>query len=288
MKVGLDKVLKHPLFVEKVGGTLHIAIGMSYEDCFVEDPASDAGKLKLQQLEADHPRLRTPDSPTQRVGAAPASALAKVRHARPMLSLANAFTAEELAGLERMGPKSAANLVEALERSKRTTLPRFLFALGIRDVGEATALALASHFGRLEALESASLEQIQQVRDVGPIVAAHVHDFFAEPRNRAVISALRRRGVAWPDAEPARMEQGGALAGETLVITGTLASMTRDEARSAARAAGATVTDSVSRKTTLLVAGTEPGSKLRKAQDLGVTIVAEDEFRRRLGLEPAE
>jgi DNA ligase (NAD+) len=103
-----------------------------------------------------------------------------------------------------------------------------------------------------------------------------------------VISALRRRGVAWPDAEPARMEQGGALAGETLVITGTLASMTRDEARSAARAAGATVTDSVSRKTTLLVAGTEPGSKLRKAQELGVTIVAEDEFRRRLGLEPAE
>jgi DNA ligase (NAD+) len=198
------------------------------------------------------------------------------------------LTAEELAGLERMGPKSAANLVVALERSKHTTLPRFLFALGIRDVGEATALALAAHFGRLEALETATLEGIQQVRDVGPVVAAHLHDFFAEERNRAVIKALRDRGVQWPDVEPARADQDGALTGETLVITGTLSTMTRDEARDAARAAGATVTDSVSRKTTLLVAGAEAGSKLRKAQDLGVTIVDEDGFRRRLGLESAK
>jgi DNA ligase (NAD+) len=196
--------------------------------------------------------------------------------------------AEELAGLDRMGPKSAANLVEALERSKHTTLPRFLFALVIRDVGEATAQALARHFGRLEALESASLEEIQQVRDVGPVVAAHVHDFFAERRNRAVIAALRRQGVSWPDVAPARAREGGALAGETVVITGTLASMTRDEARDAARAAGATVTDSVSRRTTLLVVGAEPGSKLRKAQELGVEIVDEDQYRRRLGLEPAK
>jgi DNA ligase (NAD+) len=195
------------------------------------------------------------------------------------------LTEKELSGLERMGPKSAANLVEALERSKRTTLPRFLYGLGIRDVGEATALALASHFGRLEALEAATLEEIQQVRDVGPVVAAHLRDFFAEPRNLAVIKALREYGVTWPDAEPARAEQGGPFAGETLVITGTLATMSRDEARDAARAAGATVTDSVSRKTTLLVAGAEAGSKLRKAQELGVTILDEDEFRRRLGLE---
>ena len=193
------------------------------------------------------------------------------------------LTAAELADLERMGPKSAANLVAALEHSKRTTLPRFLFALGIRDVGEATALALASHFGRLEALESASLEDIQQVRDVGPIVAAHVRDFFDEARNRKVIDELRRRGVTWPEVEPVRAAGKGPLVGETVVITGTLASMTRDEARDAARSAGATVTDSVSRKTTLLVAGTEAGSKLRKAQELGVTIVDEDEFRRRLG-----
>jgi DNA ligase (NAD+) len=193
------------------------------------------------------------------------------------------LTADELAGLERMGPKSAANLVEALERSKHTTLPRFLFALGIRDVGESTALALATHFGRLESLESATLEEIQLVRDVGPIVAAHVRDFFDEVRNRKVIDALRRHGVRWPDAEPAVAAGEGALSGETVVITGTLATMTRDEARDAARAAGATVTDSVSRKTTLLVVGAEAGSKLRKAQELGVAIVDEDEFRRRLG-----
>jgi DNA ligase (NAD+) len=187
-----------------------------------------------------------------------------------------------------MGPRSAANLVAALERSRQTTLPRVLFALGIRDVGEATAVALATHFGRLEALESASVEAIEEVRDVGPVVAAHVRDFFAEERNREVIAALRRHGVTWPEAEPRRASADGALAGETVVITGTLATLTRDEARDAARAAGATVTDSVSRKTTLLVVGAEAGSKLRKAEELGVPIVDEDEFRRRLGVEPRQ
>jgi DNA ligase (NAD+) len=189
---------------------------------------------------------------------------------------------DELAGLERMGTKSAANLIGALEHSKRTTLSRFLFALGIRDVGEATALALAGHFGTLEALESASVEEIQQVRDVGPVVAAHVRDFFAESRNRKVIAELRRHGVTWPEGTRTRAASGGPMEGEVVVITGTLSSMTRDEARDAARAAGATVTDSVSRKTTLLVAGAEAGSKLRKAQELGVNIVDEDEFKRRL------
>jgi len=193
------------------------------------------------------------------------------------------LTVEELAGLERMGEKSAANLVKALERSRRTTLPRFLFALGMRDVGEATALALATHFGRLEELQSAALEEIEEVRDVGPVVAAHVRDFFAEERNRAVIDALRRHGVHWPDAAPQRAAAGGPLEGETVVITGTLATLTRDEARDAARAAGATVTDSVSRRTTLLVVGAEAGSKLRKAQELGVPVVDEDGFLRRLG-----
>jgi len=193
------------------------------------------------------------------------------------------LTAEELAGLERMGGKSAANLVAALERSRRTTLPRFLFALGIRDVGEATALALATHFGSLEALQSATLEEIEEVRDVGPVVAAHVRDFFAEERNRAVIDALRGHGVQWHEQAQRRASPGGPLAGETVVITGTLSTMTRDEARDAARAAGATVTDSVSRKTTLVVVGAEAGSKLRKAQELGIAIVDEDGFRRRLG-----
>jgi len=192
------------------------------------------------------------------------------------------LNADELAGLERMGARSAANLIEALERSKRTTLPRFLFALGIRDVGEATALALAGHFGNLDSLETASMEEIQQVRDVGPVVAAHVRDFFAESRNRSVIRQLRRHGVTWPEGARAHAAASGPLEGEIVVITGTLSSMTRDEARDAARAAGATVTDSVSRKTTLLVAGAEAGSKLRKAQELGVNIVDEDTFKRRL------
>jgi len=188
------------------------------------------------------------------------------------------LTAEEVAALERMGPKSAANLIEALERSKATTLPRFLFALGIRDVGEATALALAEHFGRLEPLEAAGLEEIQEVRDVGPVVAQHVHDFFAEARNRKVIAELRRHGVHWPEVARGRAPTGGPLSGQTIVITGTLGGFSREAAREAARAAGATVTDSVSKKTTLLVVGAEPGSKLRKAQDLGVRIVEEAEF----------
>ena len=190
------------------------------------------------------------------------------------------LTSEELAGLDRMGERSAANLVAALEGSRRTTLQRFLFALGIPDVGEATAQALAEHFGSLESLMAAGEEEIRAVRDVGPVIAAHVHAFFAEPRNREVIEALRRSGVAWP----AGVKRSGsdALRGATVVITGTLAGMTRDEARDAARAAGATVTDSVSKKTTLLVVGADAGSKLRKAQELGVRIVDEAQFQKLL------
>jgi len=192
------------------------------------------------------------------------------------------LTAAELAELDRMGERSAANLVAAIDGSRRTTLARFLFALGISDVGEATAQALAEHFGSLEALMAAGEEEIQGVRDVGPVIAAHVHAFFAEPRNREVIDALRRGGVTWLDVARAAPARGGALRGETVVITGTLAGRTRDEAREAARAAGATVTDSVSKKTTLLVVGAEAGSKLRKAQELGIRIVDESEFEKLL------
>jgi len=188
--------------------------------------------------------------------------------------------AAELAALERMGEKSAAKLVEAISRSRSITLPRFLYALGIRDVGEATALALAEHFGSLDALQAASMDEIQQVPDVGPVVALHVLDFFGEPHNRKVIRALREAGVVWPEGAPARRKEGGPLHGDVVVITGTLGAMTRDQARAAARAAGATVTDSVSRKTTLLVTGAEPGSKLRKANELGVRVVDEAEFLR--------
>jgi DNA ligase (NAD+) len=182
-----------------------------------------------------------------------------------------------------MGPKSAANLVAALEQSKQTTLPRFLYALGIRDVGEATALALAEHFGDLEFLQAATFDDIQQVRDVGPVVAAHVREFFDEERNRSVIQNLRAAGVRWPVIERAVAAGDGPLTGEVVVITGTLGSLSREEARAAARAAGATVTDSVSKKTTLLVVGAEAGSKLRKAQDLGVRIEDETGFLALLG-----
>jgi len=192
------------------------------------------------------------------------------------------LTVAEIAGLERMGPKSAANLVAALEQSKQTTLPRFLYALGIRDVGEATALALAEHFGDLDPLQAASFEEIQQVRDVGPVVAGHVREFFDEQRNRLVIEKLRAAGVHWPVTKRAAAAAAGPLAGQVIVITGTLATMSREEARAAARAAGATVTDSVSKKTTLLVVGAEPGSKLRKAQELGVRVAEETEFRQLL------
>jgi DNA ligase (NAD+) len=198
---------------------------------------------------------------------------------------ADLFTlrADELASLDRMGEKSAAKLVEALARSRTTILPRFLYALGIRDVGEATALALAGHFGSLDALESATMDEIRQVPDVGPVVALHVHDFFSEPHNRKVIRALSEAGVAWPEGARIRRAEQGPLAGQVVVITGTLGSMTRDEARAAAREAGATVTDTVSRKTTLLVTGADPGSKLRKATELGIRVADEAEFMRLIG-----
>ncbi len=192
------------------------------------------------------------------------------------------LTAEELAALERMGEKSAARLVRALQKSKRTTLPRFLFALGIRDVGEATARALAEHFGELPRIAAASAPEIEEVPDVGPVVAAHVRDFFDEPRNRKVIERLVAAGIEWPALSARRASPDGPLAGETLVVTGTLESMTRDEAREAARSAGATVTDSVSRRTTLLVVGADPGSKLGKAQELGVRVIDEAGFRKLL------
>jgi DNA ligase (NAD+) len=193
------------------------------------------------------------------------------------------LTAVALAGLDRMGEKSAANLLESIDRSKQTTLPRLLYALGIRDVGEATALALADHFGELDALQQASEDEIQAVRDVGPVVARRVSEFFADSRNRQIVADLRRHGVRWKEGARAAAAGSGPLAGETVVITGTLAAMTRDAARDAARRAGATVTDSVTRKTTLLVVGADAGSKLRKAEELGVRTVDEDEFTRLLG-----
>ena len=188
-----------------------------------------------------------------------------------------ALTAAQLAGLERMGEKSAANLVAAIDRSRRTTLPRLLYALGIREVGEATALALARHFGTLERVMQADEAAIRQVPDVGPVVAAHVAAFFASEEHRRVISALREQGVTWPEMAVApRAAQ--TLAGSTFVITGTLAAMSREQAAEALNARGARVSGSVSKKTSFLVAGSEAGSKLAKARELGVPVLDEPQF----------
>jgi len=187
------------------------------------------------------------------------------------------LTAEELAGLERMGEKSADNLVSALEKSKETSLDRFLYALGIREVGEATAANLARYFGDLDALMDADQAALEAVPDVGPVVAAHVHAFFAEDRNRKVIRALQDLGVTWPETVAAgTVEDSGPLAGKTVVLTGTLQSMTRDEAKDRVRAAGGKITGSVSKKTDFVVVGENAGSKLEKAHSMGVETIDEE------------
>jgi DNA ligase (NAD+) len=196
------------------------------------------------------------------------------------------LTLGELAELERMGEKSAANLLAAIEKSKHTSLPRLLFALGIREVGEATALALARHFGSLERLMRADAVAIEQVPDVGPIVAAHVAGFFASEEHRRVIKALRDKGVTWPDVDAPAAASEQPLAGRTFVITGTLAGMTREQAEEALTARGARVSGSVSKKTSYLVAGSEAGSKLAKARELGVAVLDEEQLRAVLAGEP--
>jgi len=179
-----------------------------------------------------------------------------------------------LAGLDRMAEKSANNLLEALEKSKQTTLPRFLFGLGIRHVGEATAKELARHFGKLDAIMDATEEQLLEVSDIGPIVAQSIRTFFEQPHNREVVEQLRACGVTWEEGEPAaRAPQ--PLSGKTFVITGTLPTLSRDEAKDKVEAAGGKVAGSVSKKTDFVVAGEEAGSKLAKALTLGVPVIDE-------------
>ncbi len=185
----------------------------------------------------------------------------------------------QLAALERMAEKSAANVLAAIEKSKRTTLARFVFALGIRNVGEATAKDLAQHFGALELLMDADEAALLEVRDVGPVVAASIARFFAEPHNREVIAALRAAGVHWPEGAPAR-RAGGSLAGLAFVLTGTLPTLTRDDAKALIEDAGGKVAGSVSKNTDYVVAGSDAGSKLAKAEALGVAILDEAGLRR--------
>jgi DNA ligase (NAD+) len=186
---------------------------------------------------------------------------------------------ESLANLDRMAEKSAQNVLDALQKSKQTTLPRFLYGLGIRHIGEATAKELVRHFGKLDAIMDASEEQLLAVNDVGPIVAKSLHTFFAQAHNREVVEQLRKPGpdgcgVTWPEGEPA-LQAHKPLAGKTFVLTGTFPTLSREEAKELLEAAGAKVAGSVSKKTSYVVAGTEAGSKLDKANELGVPVLDE-------------
>ncbi|MDH5692450.1 MAG: NAD-dependent DNA ligase LigA [Gammaproteobacteria bacterium] len=188
-----------------------------------------------------------------------------------------ALEVDVLAGLERMGNKSAENLAKALTKSKETTFARFLYALGIREVGEATAASLASHFVSLDALAAANEEQLQAIQDIGPVVARHIVTFFHQPHNREVLLKLAKAGIHWPEPKIVDASEQ-RLKGKTFVLTGTLSEMTRDEAKAKLQALGAKVTGSVSKKTDFVVAGTEAGSKLDKANALGVQVLNEKDF----------
>lgn len=195
------------------------------------------------------------------------------------------LTAGKLTGLDRMGPKSAQNVVDALEKAKSTTLARFLYALGIREVGEATAANLANHFGELEKVMNADLDALIEVQDVGKVVATHVRNFMDEESNRAVIRDLIEEiGVHWPQVEVVNVEEiDSPFAGKTVVLTGSLSQMNRDDAKERLVALGAKVSGSVSKKTDLLIAGEAAGSKLAKAQELGIAVIDEAEMIRLLG-----
>jgi len=184
-----------------------------------------------------------------------------------------ALTVEQIASLERMGEKSAENLVNALQAAKETRFNRFLYALGIREVGEATARSLATHFLNLAALEAADVEVLVEIEDVGPVVAQHIVTFFQQEHNREVIAKLLDAGITWPIEE--KVESDSELNNKTVVLTGTLEQLSRSEAKEKLLALGAKVAGSVSKKTDFVVAGRDAGSKLNKAESLGITVVDE-------------
>jgi len=190
------------------------------------------------------------------------------------------LTLEQVAGLERMAEKSAQNLLDALEKSRHTTLARFIYALGIREVGESTAESLAAHFGGIEPLMAADVQSLQQVEDVGPVVAENIRHFFDQPKNRDIVDKLLAAGIDWPPVEAAR--RSSSLEGKTFVITGTLDGYSRDEAARLLKARGAKVSGSVSAKTSAVIAGENPGSKLTKAEELGIEVLGQAEFEKLL------
>jgi DNA ligase (NAD+) len=195
-----------------------------------------------------------------------------------------ALTLDKLVGLERMGEKSAKNLLNALAKSKKTTFARFLYALGMRDVGEATALAIATQVGSLEELMNADEERLQEVPDIGPVVAGHIRAFFDQRHNREVIRRLREQGIHWPKPRVAAPIES-PIAGKVVVLTGALTSMSREEAKAKLRILGAKVAGSVSKKTDIVIAGENAGSKLSKAVSLGITVWEEAELLRLIGEE---
>jgi DNA ligase (NAD+) len=186
------------------------------------------------------------------------------------------LTVEKLLELERIGPKSAANLIREMENSKRLPLERVILGLGIRFVGERTAELLAEHFGSMDAIMEANLEELQQVTEVGPRVGEAIVQFFAEPQNRELVERLRKAGLQF---QGKKRERGTALAGKTFVLTGTLPNLSRDDAKKMIEDAGGKVLGSVSKKTDYVVAGSDAGSKLDKARELGITILDEDAMR---------
>jgi DNA ligase (NAD+) len=195
------------------------------------------------------------------------------------------FGAAQVEALERMGKKSAAKLVAQIEKSRSNELPRLIFGLGIRHVGERAAQVLARAFGSIEALMHASEEQLQHVAEIGPVLAAAVHSYFAEPRNRQVVERLRRAGVnmTGPIVNADRAADA-PLKGQTFVLTGTLSSMTREDAEAHIERLGGKVAGSVSKKTAYVVVGADPGSKLAKAESLGVRTLDEAAFRLLIGI----
>jgi len=200
-----------------------------------------------------------------------------VEHVDQLFALQHA----DLVALDRLADKSAQNLLQALDAARHTTLARFVYALGIREVGEATARALAAHFGSLERIMKASEEALCEVPDIGPVVAHSIRTFFDQPHNRDVIRGLRRAGVSW-DEHGGAAAVSGPLSGRTYVLTGTLAGYTREQATEHLQARGAKVTSSVSARTTAVIAGDDPGSKVDKARGLGVEVLGEAELERLL------
>lgn len=188
----------------------------------------------------------------------------------------------QLLNLERIGEKSANNLIEAIEKSKATSFPRFLYALGIREVGEVTAQNLAAHFQNLDKLIVADIEQLEEVTNIGPNIAYQIHTFFRQAHNLEIIQRLLAAGIHWPTPESATQKKSLPLAGQTFVLTGTLNSMTREQAKEQLVALGATVSGSISAKTTYLVTGAQPGTKLAKAQALNIKILSEDDLNQLL------